>query len=111
MSLIALCCVFILFFRLTSDLVTKADQKYDMIETESRYEAFDFYKLGYRFAIQKIDPRRGRIETTTKSWSVDGRESEKEIPMVDCYKFFGKQDYEDSQHTRHDGHSHRVLGA
>ena len=56
-----------------------------MIETGSEYGLLDFNKLGFMFAIQKIDPREGKMETVQYTIEVDGSETLDEIPMVECF--------------------------
>ena len=89
-SLICISVVAIIFAIKTVDLVSKVGDEKTMIEAESKYELLDLYKLGFMFAIEKIDPRRGKVTMTAESSSVNGNETAENIPMVDCYKLFNQ---------------------
>ena len=56
----------------TVELVGKADPELSMIESESNYERSDLFELGFMFAVQSIDPRIGKIQTSFAKWPVDG---------------------------------------
>ena len=47
-------------------------------------QPIDLYKLGYMFALHKIDPKIGRIKASQTTWHWDGEKTKIDIPMVDC---------------------------
>ena len=55
-----------------------------MIETDSKYGLLDFGQLGYMFAIEKIDPRQGKLTAYTETYYPDGEKDFEKIHMVDC---------------------------
>ena len=65
-----ICCIlfFFLWMVKTLDLITKKDQELKMIESESNYAGLDLFELGFMFAIEKIDPRLGKVEAEATVW-------------------------------------------
>ena len=61
-----------LFLVKTVDLVSKADPELSMIESESKSARSDLYELGFMIAVQNIDPRIGKIQTSFEQWPING---------------------------------------
>ena len=58
-------------------------------------QVIDVYELNYMFAVQKIDPRLGRITAAQVDYAAAGIKHKTEIPMVDCRELIMSSDHQD----------------
>ena len=85
--------VFITFLSIqTQKLISLEDPFFSMMTTpRAESEALDLGKLGYNFAVEKIDPRVGRYEVKHTSWSKANGKIKTKVPIMDCFKLFEEE--------------------
>ena len=92
--------LFISFFAVrTSKLVSHEDPFLSMMAKEPDEGAIDLWELDYFFAVEKPDPRVGRLYAYQMEWNDFGPDQERiktEIEFVDCKEYLEGGLYEDN---------------
>lgn len=65
-------------------LVDASDPFFSMLTMASEDEQIDLWELNYMFAVEKLDPRVGRVKATQVIWGTEIEKIKQNIELVDC---------------------------
>lgn len=104
------CAVYVMFIGFfvvrTGKIAMNDDPFFSMTTMGQEEDMIDLKELKFFFAIEKLDPKVGRIIVTQNYWdsNMEAGKSKTEIEMVDCFEFMPGGKYD---HLREE--SHREL--
>ena len=68
----------------TIKLVSKDDPFFSMLAMAAEENEIDLWDLNFMFAVEKLDPRVGRVNAEQVFWGTSRDKKKQKIELVDC---------------------------
>mgnify|MGYP000928606412 CR=1 FL=1 len=78
----------------TTKLVSREDPFFSMLHMGSPDQDIDLFQLNHFFAVQKLDPRAGRLVAEHVRWEPEGPKVKTQLNFTDCNNYYPGGIYE-----------------